>query len=386
MKIEIKERKLIEGKKSLYLEYYETGYRKRENLHLYLMPEDVEGAAKHNQMTYNKAMEIRAERILNPPTMEKENGKSKVQDKGLTWLQWCDDYIKWSVDCGNCKKQIDHKNLVRKRIATYLQKIKKKEILLKDVGKDEICGLFDHMRHNYRNKRQIKTNGGRLADYTLLLFEETVKAIFNKAMREGLVNSNPVHSLNKLERFHAPDKHREYLTPEELTRFLTVEADCENERTVQLAFGLSAMTALRLGDMQHLRWCDIKMIDDVPTISIIQRKTKRPAIIPLNKMAQSLLPPRTDDNPESLVFHLVKKSDNVSKYVRKLKEKAGIEKDLTYHCSRHTTASLAISAGADISAVKDVLGHGSITSTEVYAKVALEKKIEAVNLFDGVFD
>ena len=46
----------------------------------------------------------------------------------------------------------------------------------------------------------------------------------------------------------------------------------------------------------------------------------------------------------------------------------------------------AISAGADISAVKDVLGHGSITSTEVYAKVALEKKIEAVNLFNGVFD
>ena len=69
-----------------------------------------------------------------------------------------------------------------------------------------------------------------------------------------------------------------------------------------------------------------------------------------------------------------------------LKEKAGVEKDLTYHCSRHTTASLAISAGADISAVKDVLGHGSITSTEVYAKVALEKKIEAVNLFNGVFD
>lgn len=296
------------------------------------------------------------------------------------------DYIKWSVDCGNCKKMIGHKNVVRKRIATYLRRVDKKDILLKDVSKDEICGLFDYMRNKYRNKRQIKTNGGRLADYTLLLFEETVKAIFNKAMREGLVKFNPVHSLNKLERFHAPDKHREYLTPEELTRFLAVEAECENERTVQLAFGLSSMTALRLGDMQHRRWCDIKMIDGVPTISIIQRKTKRPAIIPLNEMAQSLLPPRTDDNPESLVFHLVKKSDNVSKYVRRLKEKAGIEKDLTYHCSRHTTASLAISAGADISAVKDVLGHGSITSTEVYAKVALEKKIEAVNLFNGVFD
>ncbi len=217
------------------------------------------------------------------------------------------------------------------------------------------------MRNKYRNKRQIKTNGGRLADYTLLLFEETVKAIFNKAMREGLVKFNPVHSLNKLERFHAPDKHREYLTPEELTRFLAVEAECENERTVQLAFGLSSMTALRLGDMQHLRWCDIKMIDGVPTISIIQRKTKRPAIIPLNEMAQSLLPPRTDDNPESLVFHLVKKSDNVSKYVRRLKEKAGIEKDLTYHCSSHNKIFCCLNIN-ELSTLKNVTANGLETS------------------------
>lgn len=56
-----------------------------------------------------------------------------------------------------------------------------------------------------------------------------------------------------------------------------------------------------------------------------------------------------------------------------------------FHSSRHTTATLAISAGADISSVKEVLGHSSVTSTEVYAKVNLEKKIEAVSLFDGVF-
>ena len=136
MKIEIKERKLTEGKRALYLEYYETGFRKRENLHLYLLPDDAVGAAKHNRLTYNKAMEIRAERILTPPVLENENAKSEEQGNGLTWLQWCDDYIKWSVDCGNCKKMIGHKNVVRKRIATYLRRVDKKDILLKDVSKD----------------------------------------------------------------------------------------------------------------------------------------------------------------------------------------------------------------------------------------------------------
>lgn len=83
--------------------------------------------------------------------------------------------------------------------------------------------------------------------------------------------------------------------------------------------------------------------------------------------------------------HYLKKSDNISKYVRRIKDKAGIGKDFTYHSSRHTTATLAITAGADISSVKAVLGHGSVVSTEVYAKVNLEKKIESVSLMDGVF-
>lgn len=386
MKVEIKERKLTVGNRSLYLEYYETGFRKKENLGLYLIPDDAPNAKKINAAVYEKARGIQAERILNPPSFEKVS-ETPISEraKTLTWLEWCDEYIEWSRSCGNCKKMMQHKGIVRKRIETYLTNIGKKKMLLKNVGKEEIAGLFDYMRNEYRNPGQIKSNGGKLADYTLVLFEETVKAIFNKAMREDLIASNPVHSLTKGERFHAPDKHREYLTPDELTRFLKVECATESERTVQMAFGLSSMTGLRLGDMQHLRWGDIKNIDGTPTICITQRKTQRPVSVPLNEMALSFLPSREDDNPDSLVFHLVKKSDNISKYVRRIKDKAGIGKDFTYHSSRHTTATLAITAGADISSVKAVLGHGSVVSTEVYAKVNLEKKIEAVNLMDGVF-
>jgi integrase/recombinase XerD len=390
MNIEIKERPLKNGNRSLYLEYYEPGFRRRERLGLYLVPDDAPKAKSLNRQTWNKAREIRSERILNPPTFEqKEEEPETIEDhrkETMTWLGWCDEYIEWSEGCGNCKKMMQHKNVVRKRIAAYLKRTKQTDILLKDVGKDEVAGLFDYMRKTYRNRKQIKTGGGKLADYTLLLFEETVKAIFNKALREQLIAFNPVHSLNRLQRFHAPDKHREHLTAEELTRFLAVETASENERTVQLAFGLSSMTGLRLGDMQRLTWGDIQTIDGIPTICIIQHKTKRPVSIPLNDLAQSLLPERGEAKDDDLVFHLVKKSDNVCMYVRRIKDKAGIEKDLTYHCSRHTSATLAITAGADISVVKEVLGHGSIKSTEVYAKVALEKKIEAVNLFNGVFD
>ena len=386
MKVEIKERVLPTGNRSLYLEYYETGFSKKEYLGIFLAPENSAKARKHNKEALLKAQEIKAQRILCPPDLHSTDGKKQRNSTlKLTWLEWCDEYIRWSEDCGNSRKMLQHKGVVRKRIALYLENRGKKGILLKDVDREVVSGLFDFMRNEYRNPRQIKADGGKLADYTLLLFEETVKALFNKAVRSDLIASNPIHDLTKGERFHAPDKHREFLTPEELTRFLNVETATGNERQVQLAFGLSSMTGLRLGDMQHLRWSDIKDIDGTPTICITQRKTKRVVSIPLNDLAQSLLPPRDEGNPDALVYHLVKKSDNISKYVRRIKDKAGIEKDFTYHSSRHTTATLAITAGADISAVKEMLGHGSVTSTEVYAKVSLDKKIQAVNLTDGVF-
>lgn len=386
MKVEIKERNLTAGNRSLYLEYYENGFRKKETLGLYLVPDDVPGAKKINAIAYSKARKIQADRILNPPSFDKKKPLSMAERaKTLTWLDWIDEYVEWSKDCNNCQKQIQHKELVRKRVEEYLLKKGKRKMLLKDVSKEEITSLFDYMRDEYRNPNQIKDNGGKLADFTLLLFEQTIKAMFNKALREDLIAFNPVHTLAKGERFHAPDKHREYLTPEELRAFLAVKTATENERMVQLAFGLSSMTGIRLGDIQHLRWENIQEIHGVKTICITQRKTKRELAVPLNDMALSLLPPREDNDPETLVFKLVKKSNNISKYVRRIKDKAGIEKDFIYHSSRHTMATLAVTAGVDISSVKAVLGYGSVTSTEVYAKVSLDKKIEAVSLFDGVF-
>lgn len=71
MKVDIKERKLTAGNRSLYLEYYEKGFRKKENLGLYLIPDDAPNAKKINAAVYEKARCIQAERILNPPSFEK---------------------------------------------------------------------------------------------------------------------------------------------------------------------------------------------------------------------------------------------------------------------------------------------------------------------------
>lgn len=266
------------GNRGLYLEYYEKGLRKRVNLHLYLIPDNAPDAKYINTRTYLKAMAVRSDRILNPPDFDKkpEDGI----DCTTTWLEWCDEYIRYSAGCGNGSSAMKHKNTVRKRIKEYLEFVRITDILLKDVTTEVISGLYDYMKNDYRNPGQIKVRDGRLSDYSLRHFGETINAIFNKALREGRIGYNPLRGLNKLERFHVADKHREFLIQDELKRFLTVETVTETERQVQRAFGFSCMTELRLGDMQRLRWGDFKPMGDGWAVSIVQHKTGSPVRCP----------------------------------------------------------------------------------------------------------
>lgn len=58
---------------------------------------------------------------------------------------------------------------------------------------------------------------------------------------------------------------------------------------------------------------------------------------------------------------------------------------ITFHCSRHTFATLILTAGSDIYTTSEMLGHTNIHTTEIYADVVMEKKVDAVNMLNGIF-
>lgn len=64
---------------------------------------------------------------------------------------------------------------------------------------------------------------------------------------------------------------------------------------------------------------------------------------------------------------------------------AGIEKNVSFHISRHAFAVLALAAGGDLYTVGKLLGHTDIHSTQVYADVVMETKIEAINRVSEYF-
>jgi len=59
--------------------------------------------------------------------------------------------------------------------------------------------------------------------------------------------------------------------------------------------------------------------------------------------------------------------------------RAGITKDITFHCFRHTYATLQLSYGTDIYTVSKMLGHKELKTTQIYAKIIDQAKREAAN-------
>lgn len=58
---------------------------------------------------------------------------------------------------------------------------------------------------------------------------------------------------------------------------------------------------------------------------------------------------------------------------------AGITKAITFHCVRHTYATLQLSHGTDMFTVSKLLGHRDLKTTQVYAKIIDRTKREAAN-------
>ena len=77
--------------------------------------------------------------------------------------------------------------------------------------------------------------------------------------------------------------------------------------------------------------------------------------------------------------------DSVLHMLHRVLKRAGLPK-VRFHDLRHTFATMMLTLGADLYTTSKLLGHSNVKTTQIYAKIVDSKKVEAVNLVDGVFD
>ncbi len=116
------------------------------------------------------------------------------------------------------------------------------------------------------------------------------------------------------------------------------------------------------------------------------RKTSAPLYLPLSNQALKWMPERGDAADDDLVFATLPRESGILPVIKKWAKDAGIAKNVNFHTSRHTFATMLLTLGADIYTVSKLLGHTNVKTTQIYAKIVNKKKDDAVSLVDNIFD
>lgn len=138
------------------------------------------------------------------------------------------------------------------------------------------------------------------------------------------------------------------------------------------------MTGLRWSDIIKMTWSEVRGSNSEGWhLRFQQQKTKDYEVLPITKQARELLGKKAEASQR--VFIGLKYSSYTNVALSRWMKVSGIDREITFHCGRHTHATLLLNQGVDIYVVSKLLGHKNIKTTEIYAKVSQTKKIEAVN-------
>lgn len=201
----------------------------------------------------------------------------------------------------------------------------------------------------------------------------TYFSIFKAALKQAFVDGYLTVDLSaKIKGIQEQESRREYLTVEELNTL--AGTPCERDDLKRAAL-FSALTGLRHCDIQKMRWKEIQIDGDNARLNFTQQKTKGVEYMPISAQALQLC--GEQGQAEQLIFEDLPDPAWISKPLKRWIEAAGISKRITFHCFRHTYATLQLSSGTDIYTVSKMLGHTNVKTTQIYAKVVDEKKEKA---------
>lgn len=145
-------------------------------------------------------------------------------------------------------------------------------------------------------------------------------------------------------------------------------------------FVFASFTALSFVDIKELTTDDIVEINGEKWILSKRHKTKIPFQVKLLDIPSQIIKRYEPFQKNKLVFPNLNYW-SICKPLKKMIKECGIDKDISFHCSRHGFATLALSKGMPIESVSRVLGHTNIVTTQLYAKITTEKIDKDLTMF-----
>jgi len=350
MNIQIRKKKLSSGKESIYLDIYENGERRYEFLKLYIEPGKSAQIKNKNKETMRLVESIRAKRLLQ---IQQSTYGFDSKYNGRTLL----------VDYFN--DMVEHRRETGVNYQTWRSTLKH----LREFKFNEVRLIEVDDRWMERFKAFLLQ---RLSQNSAHTYFNKVKRMIHTAHRDGLIPTDPAHLVSSPAQV---DTQREYLTESELMKLAQTEC---RKPVLKRAFLFSALTGLRWSDIEKLKWRELRYSEETGyQVDFSQRKTKHFEYHPITEQAVALLGEPTAANHK--IFRGLKYSAHNNIALAQWVMKAGITKHITFHCARHTYATLLLTKGAELYTVSKLLGHKEVRTTQVYGKIVDELKVKAVN-------
>lgn len=370
--VKVRTKKLANGSESYYLDIYHDGKRHYEFLKLYRLPEINAKVKEQNRATREAVETIKSQRIIEL-TRGKAGLKKTSQRSKMLLLDWLDTYISNQEQKG--VRGLKLLRSTRRLVELYARK---RKIRMSEVDKEFALSFSQWIRSEYESRLGKPLTPKSAADYIGYL-----SSSLNAAVRAEVIPENPFMLIPPEDRVKVPESARQYLTVDELK--LLIASECPRE-DVKRAFLFSCYCGLRLSDVYGIRWKDLTKDGEQWRASVVMQKTTTPIFLPLSSQAMRWLPERGESGNDDRIFDTLPAEPNINKNLEKWMEAAKITKHITFHCARHTFATMMLTLGADLYTTSKLLGHSKVTTTQIYAKIIDSKKVEAVNLVDKVFD
>ena len=201
------------------------------------------------------------------------------------------------------------------------------------------------------------------------------KAIIGAAIRKGFVEKNPYSDFS----IRSTDSKRVFLVADELKKLKEIEIPENKQHLARIRdlFLFSCYSGIRFSDMVDLRWNNITET----SICLNMNKTNKEVnigLIPQTRLLLDKYRPSGESILAKRVFPTVSNQKSNQALVNLMKL-AGIQKHISFHCARHTFASLLLSSNAQVIHIRDLLGHAHLAQTEIYARSIKSDLSEAMN-------
>ncbi len=367
--VTLRQKEITNNRISLYLDFYPpiynvntNEYTRREFLKIYLFKNPKDQIQKKSNIENLHTAELI--QVQRQNEQNKQNIYSHFERKQLELQRIGEtsflDYFKQLS-----QKKVGNNFLIWNCAITHFEHFLNGQNL---CFKDVTISLIEDFKDYLLQAKSLRENGKTLSRNTALSYYNKIKTTLKRAYKEGKLNTDINAAVESIKE---QESQRNFLSLEEAKKLFATQ--CSKEIVYKVSM-FSTLTGMRYSDIAKLRWSEIEHIEnDGYYIRFMQKKTEGTETMPISDDAYALLGKRSQKNDK--VFNNLKKWD-IDRVLPVWVAKSGITKHITFHCFRHTYATLQLTSGTDLFTISKMLGHKNIKTTQIYTKVIDKKKRE----------